>query len=150
MRVLQLALRVIGFSTALICLSGCQSFLGGMTDLSPPAGPKLRIVPPQTIVASQPSHWAFSWTKGAGGPYSLSVYIGSSPENQFHWYESDISGCSIEHDFVLPNDGTTPLTYSGNADLRDRLGYTGGWVEFFEPYNGTDYVVFEVVVPPSP
>jgi len=149
MRVSQLSLQIVALCLAIACFAGCKSFFGDKLDPSPPVGPKLRVVPPETIVGDQPSRWAFNWSKGAGGPYSLSVYIGSGPDNQFHWYETSISGYSIEHDFVLPNDGTTPLTYTGNADLRDRLGYTGGWFGFGEPYDGTDYVVFEVVVLPS-
>lgn len=150
MQVSKLAVGVIALCLALICLAGCESFFDDMIGTSPPAGPKLRVVPPETIVGGQPSRWVFNWTKGAGAPYDISVWIGTGYENQFHWVESDISGSTIEHEFILPNNGTVPLTYTGNATISDRVGYTGGWVELFEAYDGTDYVVFEVVVLPAP
>jgi len=152
MRVSQLSLWIVALCLAIMCFAGCKSFFGDLLDSSTSAGPELGVLPPETLVGGQPSRWTFSWTKGKGAPYYLQVYItsGTGDGPSFTWEEPEVQSYSIEHDFVLPNDGTAPLTYYGNAWISDRIGDTRGFFSFTGGYNGTDYVDFEVVVLPAP
>ena len=133
--------------------TGCHLNLFG-----PPTGPGPVLtvtVPAEPVTAGQPSHWTFSWTKGAGAPYKLSVtvYEYTDPPSRgpavANWEQKDISARRIEHDFVLPNSGITPRRYQLDAYLADCIEFATGFMGSGY-YGGADSEYISFMVMPVP
>jgi len=137
---------------------GCKTFLPSFAPPSGP-GPVLSVTQPAVIIGGQPSHWTFSWTKGAGGPYDFSVAFGfeetfdSAPWYAFDtvvsWSDPAVRTGRLERDFVLPNTGDAPLTYVMKARVTDHLGFVYG-LPGYDNYVGYAIVSLGVVVQPEP
>jgi hypothetical protein len=149
---------ILACCLGMVSEGGCRSLA---PSFGPPKGPgpELSVTQPTAIVGGQPSHWTFSWTKGAGGPYDFTVAFGfeesldSAPWYVFtdvvSWSDPAVSTSRLERDFVLPNTGSAPLTYVMQARVTDRLGVVFG-LPGYDTYNGYDYVSIGVVVQPAP
>lgn len=136
------------FCLVILIAGGCGSSIYGIS-LSPTPGPQLSVTVPDTIVGGQPSFWEFSWSMGQGGPYRLSVELSNELAGTVTWQKSDINGGGIGHEFVLPNTGSSAVTYRVRVSLSDKLGPSDN-AGFIPAYDGSDEVVLNVTVLPEP
>ena len=155
-------LMLVGVASCLGALALCGCWTPPVSSLfnSPPS-PELTVTPPASITGGQPSHWVFSWSKGAGWPYTLEVTMqpghmepggifSYSADEPISWEESSIVSFTLEHDFVLPNASDEILTYWVTVKLIDNRGPSEpGYLDIWG-YDSSDDTGLFVTVQPSP